>query len=113
MKKLLDLIETSGTENWTTRCKEAFQELFGAPSGRYEARADKLLQVRAPDMKSDEKVSYGALIHQSNPASGPYGGTSFVVFPAEDGPCLFGLVVGTQGLSPDEHILGRPGHARK
>jgi 5-methylcytosine-specific restriction enzyme B len=113
MKKLLHLIETSGTENWTTRCKEAFQELFGAPNGRYEARADKLLQVRAPDMKSDEKVSYGALIHESNPASGPYGGMSFAIFPVEDGPCLFGLVVGTQGLSPDENVLGRPGHARK
>jgi 5-methylcytosine-specific restriction enzyme B len=38
---------------------------------------------------------------------------SFVVFPTLDVPCLLGLVVGTQGLSPDEEILARPGHARK
>ena len=38
---------------------------------------------------------------------------SFVVFPVPDAPCLIGLVAGTQGLSPDEDILARPGHARK
>jgi 5-methylcytosine-specific restriction enzyme B len=38
---------------------------------------------------------------------------SFVVFPVSDAPCLVGLGVGTQGLSPDEDILARPGHARK
>jgi 5-methylcytosine-specific restriction protein B len=27
--------------------------------------------------------------------------------------CLISLVVGTNGLAPDEEILGRPGHARK
>jgi 5-methylcytosine-specific restriction enzyme B len=42
-----------------------------------------------------------------------YGGMSFVVFPVSDAPCLVGMVVGTQGLSPDEDILARPGHARK
>ena len=58
-------------------------------------------------------VPFAAYIHPSNPTSGAYSGCSFVMFPAEDQPCLFGLVVGTQGLSPDETILGRPGHARK
>jgi 5-methylcytosine-specific restriction enzyme B len=39
---------------------------------------------------------------------------SFAIFPAEEGkPCLVTMVVGTNGLSPDEAILGRPGHARK
>jgi 5-methylcytosine-specific restriction protein B len=38
---------------------------------------------------------------------------SFVIFPAEGEPGLLGLVVGTQGLAPDEAVLGRPGHARK
>jgi 5-methylcytosine-specific restriction protein B len=38
---------------------------------------------------------------------------SFVIFPIENGPCLISLVIGTQGLSPDESILGRPGHIRK
>jgi len=36
-----------------------------------------------------------------------------VTFPVRNQQCLIGLVVGTQGLTPDEAILGRPGHARK
>jgi 5-methylcytosine-specific restriction protein B len=60
-------------------------------------------------------VPYAALIHPSNPDSGAYGGMSFVVFPHPEGsvPALFGLVLGTQGLSPDETILARPGHSRR
>ena len=38
---------------------------------------------------------------------------SFVLFPAEDAPPMIAMVVGTQGLSPDEHIIGKPGHSRK
>lgn len=113
MNKLLDLIRSSGTEDWTARCKEAFQELYSAPAGWYQAKAEALSQLRAPGMKSDEQVSYCALIHPSNPTSGRYGGMSLAIFPIDEGPCLIGLVVGTEGLSPDENILGRPGHARK
>ena len=43
---------------------------------------------------------------------GPYGGLSIAVFPSASGPCLLTFVVGTNGISPDEEILGRPGHAR-
>ena len=64
-------------------------------------------------MSADSGVPFAAYIHPSNPPSGPYGGLSFVIFPVPDAPCLVALVVGTQGLSPDEAILGRPGHARK
>jgi 5-methylcytosine-specific restriction protein B len=38
---------------------------------------------------------------------------SFVIFPSDEAPCLIGMCIGTQGLAPDETILGRPGHARK
>jgi 5-methylcytosine-specific restriction protein B len=38
---------------------------------------------------------------------------SIAYFPAENAPCLLSFVVGTQGLNPDEEVLGRPGHARK
>jgi len=62
---------------------------------------------------SDSGVPYAAYIAPSNPDSGTYGGMSFVIFRAEGHPCLIGLVIGTQGLAPDEAILGRPGHARK
>jgi len=96
MKKLVDLIHTSGVDNWSARCKEAFDELFGGGVGRYPARAQESYQLRAPDIRADDGVPFCALIHPSNPTSGPYGGTSFVLFPIENGPCLFGLGVGTQ-----------------
>ena len=58
-------------------------------------------------------MPFVAYIHHSNPTSGAYGGMSFAAFPVANGPCLISLVVGTQGLSPDEATLSRPGHARK
>jgi 5-methylcytosine-specific restriction protein B len=40
---------------------------------------------------------------------------SFVLFPASEpgAPALIAMGVGTNGIAPDELILGRPGHARK
>ena len=71
------------------------------------------VKLRAPGISSDFGVPFAAYIHPSNPSSGAYSGLSFVLFPVPDEPCLIGLGVGTQGLTPDEAILGRPGHARK
>jgi 5-methylcytosine-specific restriction protein B len=70
------------------------------------------LRVNA-DTKSGA-VPYIALIAPDQDTSGPYGGLSFVVFPADDpGPPLIGMVVGTQSIAPDDLVLGRPGHARQ
>src|SRR5208283_81454 len=110
---LLDIIHSHQLENWNARNKKAFDALFGSPEGRYSKLAAKELTVRAPEMNADSGVPFAAYIHPSNPASGPYSGLSFVVFPVPDQPCLIGMVVGTQGLAPDEAILGRPGHGRK
>jgi 5-methylcytosine-specific restriction protein B len=99
--------------DWTETNKAAFDSLFGAPGGRYPKAAEKTMTVRAPDISLDTGVPFAAYIHPANPKSGPYGGLSFVIFPVRDSPCLVGLVVGTQGLVPDEVVLGRPGHARK
>jgi 5-methylcytosine-specific restriction protein B len=64
-------------------------------------------------MSPDSGIPFAAYIHPSNPPSGPYSGLSFVIFPVVGESCLIGMVVGTQGLAPDEAVLGRPGHARK
>jgi 5-methylcytosine-specific restriction protein B len=64
-------------------------------------------------MHADASVPFAAYIHPSNPTSGAYGGMSIAIFPVADAACLLTFVVGTNGLSPDEEILGRPGHARK
>lgn len=96
--------------------KEAFDELYGSSGGRYPASAKALVEVRAPEFPAsgdDNAVPFAALIHPSNRNSGPYGGMSIAIFPGEDSPCLLSFGVGTDGLAPDESILGRPGHARK
>jgi 5-methylcytosine-specific restriction enzyme B len=110
---LFEIIHSATQNSWSQRNKTAFEALFGSPEGRYPKQAAKAVAVRAPEMSPDSGVPFAAYIHPSNPASGPYSGLSFVIFPVPEEPCLVGLGIGTQGLSPDEAILGRPGHARK
>lgn len=113
LEKIVEIIHSSDVQNWKKRNEEALEPVFGSPQGRYPLASEKLIQLRAPDMGFESSVPFAAYIHPNNPKSGPYGGFSFVIFPSPDEPALFGLVVGTQGLAPDEAILGRPGHARK
>lgn len=108
---LVEIIHSQTLDSWKNRNEEALADLFGS---RYAKRAEKAVALRAPDMRgSDSGVPYAAYIHPSNADAGAYGGMSFVIFPVEGGPCLVAMVIGTQGLAPDEAILGRPGHARK
>jgi 5-methylcytosine-specific restriction protein B len=115
-EKLLSAIQERGySKDWAKRASEGFKELFGASGGRYPVIAEKVVKIRAPEMpESDDgkNVPYAALIHPENPDSGAYGGMSLAIFPATDAPCLLTFVVGTSGLSPDDAVLGRPGHAR-
>jgi 5-methylcytosine-specific restriction enzyme B len=110
---LVQLIHSLQQDEWSKRNDEALKALFGSPEGRYPKAAERSVTLRAPEMSQDSGVPFAAYIHPSNPTKGAYGGFSFVIFPAAEAPCLVGLVVGTQGLAPDEAILGRPGHARK
>lgn len=114
MEKLLDLIYDGQLTDWTQRCRDAYDELFGSAGGRYPERARKSVTLRAPEFRTGSGgVPFAALIDPSNPDSGAYGGMSFVIFSMEDRPALLSMVIGTQGLSPDEEVLGRPGHGRK
>ena len=109
---LIDIIHSATTDSWKERNGQALAALFGT---RYRKIAEKSVTLRAPEMKggNDSGVPYAAYIHPSNAEAGAYGGMSFVIFPVEGAPCLVAMVIGTQGLAPDEAILGRPGHARK
>lgn len=108
---LVDIIHSGTLDSWKERNEKALAGLFGS---RYAKRAEKAVTLRAPDMRGgDSGVPYAAYIHPSNADAGAYGGMSFVIFPVEGEPCLVAMVIGTQGLAPDEAILGRPGHARK
>ena len=109
--QLIDIVHGKALDSWKKGNEQALSALFGT---RYPKRAGNSVTLRAPDMKgSDSGIPYAAYIHPANPESGAYGGMSFVIFPIEGEPCLVGMVIGTQGLSPDESILGRPGHARR
>jgi 5-methylcytosine-specific restriction protein B len=108
---LTEIIHSAALDSWKERNETALTGLFGT---RYAKRAEKAVTLRAPDMRgSDSGVPYAAYIHPSNADAGAYGGMSFVIFPVEGEPCLVAMVIGTQGLAPDEAILGRPGHVRK
>lgn len=114
MEKLLDLIYAGHLNDWTRRCQEAFDELYGSTAGRYPEKARQSVTLRAPAFRPESGgVTFAALIHPSNPESGAFGGMSFVIFPVEGRPALLSMVIGTQGLSPDEEVLARPGHGRK
>lgn len=110
MNLLLNLCAKSyKSDSWSEESETAFEELFGSSGGRYSLRAQKDIQFRTPAAS----VPFSAIIHESNPTSGGYSGMSFVIFPVEDGPAMIAMGVGTQGLSPDENIIGKPGHSRK
>ena len=113
ISQLAKIVHSSSLDQWTERNKTAFDGLFGSSGGRYRQEASKTLTPRAPGTQLDSGVPFAAYIHPNNPTSGPYSGLSFVIFPTENAPCLIGMGVGTQGLNPDEQVLGRPGHARK
>jgi 5-methylcytosine-specific restriction enzyme B len=108
---LVDLIHSTTLDAWKDRNEKALAALFGT---RYAKRAEKSVALRAPDMRGNERgIPYAAYIDPSNADAGSYGGMSFAIFPVEGSPSMVGMVIGTQGLAPDERILGRPGHARK
>lgn len=97
--------------DWHKANEVAFDSIFGG-SGRYHSDGRKAVSLRAPDMGTDG-VTFASYLHPANPGSGAYGGMSFVLFPVPGQRALISLVVGTNGLSPDEDILARPGHARR
>ncbi|MGQ9917113.1 MAG: McrB family protein [Bryobacteraceae bacterium] len=111
--ELVSLVRKPIKQDWEKNHRRILDSFFGSNGGRYPSNAKESLKLRAPE---GIEVPYAAYIHPQNPDSGAYGGTSLVFFPQpqwENKPCLVGMVVGTQGLSPDEGVLSRPGHARK
>jgi 5-methylcytosine-specific restriction protein B len=94
---------------------EAMRGLFGS---RFHSNSIKQID-RSPairnaygDSGESEHVAFAGFIHPESASSGPYGGTSLVWFPSENGS-LIDFGIGTRGLSPDEGILTRPGHRRR
>ncbi|HAI20325.1 MAG TPA: restriction endonuclease [Clostridiales bacterium UBA8153] len=99
-----------GRDSLAKDIEAALDGIFGH---RYAARSSSAKRVA---LAAD--VAFAGLLHEESPASGVYGGMSLIWFPVPpDGDghpaaSLLTLVCGTRGLSPDEQILGRPGHRR-
>jgi 5-methylcytosine-specific restriction protein B len=94
------------------RTRETMKALFGE---RYYARSPHA--ERVVYMAGEDNIPFAGFVHQESPSSGIYGGMSLIWFPrpavdGQPGSSLFTFVCGTRGLSPDESILGRPGHVR-
>ena len=95
-----------------SRAKLALEGIFGE---RYRASSQHTTRIAL--MGGDQNIPFAGLLHPENPTSGAYGGMSLVWFPvprdgSETATSLLTFVCGTRGLSPDEAIIGRPGHAR-
>lgn len=119
MNELLELVYTPRAE-WDAKARPAFNQALQDRYMRVQDLTDRRnderrFQLRVNAMVLEGSVPYAALIPPEQDLSGPYGGMSFVLFPAdEEGqPALLAMGIGTNGLAPDEAILGRPGHARK
>jgi 5-methylcytosine-specific restriction protein B len=96
----------------TEQTKAAIDSVFGE---RYPAKSQ--FSKRVVITATEDQVQFAGILHHDSPNSGVYGGMSLIWFPipAEDGEpasSLLTFVCGTRGLSPDEHILARPGHVR-
>lgn len=88
---LVQLIHSTGVNEWNKRNEEAFKALFGSPEGRYPKAAEKSVTLRAPEMSLEAGVPFAAYINPENPNKGAYGGFSFVIFPSQDASCLVGM----------------------
>jgi 5-methylcytosine-specific restriction enzyme B len=122
MEQIVDVIY-AGRAGWAEKkVRRAFNDAIRARYPRIgdltlKANDEKKFQLRVNSQTDGNAVPFAALIAPEQATSGPYGGMSLVVFPPDDddpgAPCLLAMVVGTHGLSPDDQVLGRPGHARK
>ncbi len=119
MKSLVDLAYAPRTE-WEALARKAFAS---ALSERYahvkdvtdRRNEERHFQLRVNADAKEGARPFAALLPPDQELTGGYGGMSFVMFPADEpgAPAIISMVVGSNGLAPDEAILGRPGHARK
>lgn len=120
MNEIVDLIYADRSEQWGDAARAAFSAALReryprVPDLTEKKNEERRFQLRVNGDTKDRAIPYAALIPPDQELSGTYGGMSFVLFPAEvpGASALVGMVVGTNGLAPDEVVLGRPGHARK
>ena len=114
MQNILAIINTP-RQDWK---EEVIREAFNTDIKDRYSRIKDFENKRSPEETRFQlrvnadinpvSVPYVALIAPDQDTSGPYGGMSFVLFPAdEDGPALICMVIGTQSIAPDDMVLDR------
>lgn len=109
MKMLVDFLRRGHDTQWHEHAKGLWEEFLVQ---RYGSAKAQRVGRREPLLKLDD-APYTALLHRDEPSSSAYGGMSLVLFPSAEHGSLLALGVGTRGISPDDAILARPGHARR
>lgn len=114
IKQFVDFLKENSHDRqaWCTKAEQAFENLLSAGSRYNKVKSDEV-KVRVSSSKKLDTLLWTAYLNPANIEGGAYGGTSLVIFASENKPALLTFCVGTQGLAPDEKILGNPGHARK
>lgn len=109
METIIEFVRRGHGENWHEQARAVWNDFLGK---RYGERQAQRVGRREPLLPLD-KAPYTALLHRDEPTSSAYGGMSLVLFASAEHGSLMALVVGTRGVSPDDAILARPGHARR
>lgn len=121
MAKLDDLvsfIRKEWTNKWADEGKKCFVDFLTSGemyrADTYKEDDKTSVAIRNPGTDIDKGVPYIALVMPTSKGSGPYAGTSFVLFPSKTTKgSLVTLCVGTDGIDDDAEALSRPGHARR
>lgn len=112
LSKLADVI-ARGVPEPEGGARKYLEALFGDRYQQKHLQRTLIRPSRAAALEADnDDVYYNGLVSPESSPSGPYGGTSLVWFPTQDGS-LIDFGVGSRGLHPDEGILTRPGHRRR
>ena len=115
IKEMVDFLKrgfSTDREKWCEDARGVFEGLLTA-GVRYKKVGIDEVKVRVSSSKKSDTLLWAAYLNPANIEGGAYGGTSLVIFASKNKPALLTFCVGTQGLAPDEKILGNPGHARK
>ncbi len=110
MKELVDLVNTPRAE-WGDKARPAFDKALKARYPRIPDLTDdraegKHFQLRVNADPKEGAVNFAALIPPGQERSGPYGGMSFVMFPADEGQD--DLFATRALIYSAERILARP-----
>ena len=110
-KLLGAILERRYSNAWPEKFKAGFEALFGSDGGRYPDSAKRQVTLRAPRLLKKARESYHLprSFIRAIPVRDPTVEPRLPFFRAMTRLVLISLVVGTNGLAPDEGNFGATG----